>query len=712
MTIASEKSKSRSRRFTMARIDVGWKVPDTEWTLAGFTNAQIWSCPMPYPVAGVQLLGVELDYWPDVALPGNESWTLMSSEAWYWDPDTGTLYVWDANANPPNHASGEALVVDYRLLLSDDGPWEAGESPTESGTYVWEERLAGGVSVARSWEDMLAGVVSISGTSLRILNVDGWFSRNHATVYHSLSQRSVSIWICIDSPENAVLAFEGKVQSVNPISGDESEITVFDALAALNQPAYMGDAVTSSGSTSAIARRESLTALTPTDDGKPIKYTLGLCSAATYFEDITLDGASKNNYHVVDAERALCVSYSATKSTSTNRTWYLGRVGSGGLRTQSIGAVQAESVPAAQRRYVRFASHDLRPGEYVQWANGGNFYFGVVLTVGTFTMGGTPYNCRILDFGAAYPLIGSSTVNAMSVPIVEIEQSDGQLFRISPAHYTRSYVTTSYGNKIVQVAFFNNFEANYSGLSALDPDSHVVRYVTIPAASPTIGTSISTLLTAAGLTVNAASIAAADSALGNLNSLMTIPYCDESDFRTYREYLEDMLRSIGGYVRLNASGEVELKLFGAPSTATTVDEDLVLEGSLGMEVDYQDVVTELQPFNPHIPTWEATNTGDNPNTISRDGASFTYAMFHRNRSSLSFRHVLETITDRVDYLRSLRTATKRTYSFQTATEHLDAELGDDLTLEHELVPGGSVDLKIYAIDKSADATTVRGMELP
>jgi hypothetical protein len=352
----------------------------------------------------------------------------------------------------------------------------------------------------------------------------------------------------------------------------------------------------------------------------------------------------------------------------------------------------------------------LRPGEFVQWANGGSFYFGRVVTVGAFTKSAVSYNCAIKDFDVAYPAIGSSTINAMSVPILQVIKGDtGLTLDISPDHYTRSYVATSYGNAEVRVAFDSNFEFYY-GCSALDPNSDVVRFVAIPTSSSLVGAVAQRILEAAGLTVNAASVTTFDAALG-LKALLTIPNVGESDYRTYREYLQDLLGSCGAYLRINTDEEVEIKLLAAPDPTVSITDRELLPGSFGLTLDSGDIAYELEPSNPHIPTPSATeNSGsDSPNTVAN---STSAQMLHRGSRSIVFPHCLETITDRIAYLLSLRSSPRRLFQFAVATELCDFEVGDDVTLTSDLVPGGSAELKISGLSVSTDQISVKGVVIP
>lgn len=693
------KDKKASRRFFAARIAIGEQL--TGWYEVAFTNAQIWAVAMTRPVTRVNGLGVDFDYWPDVALPGEEDWSYMSSEGWYWDEAAGLLYVWHASSYPPNHASGDAFVVDSYLYLADVNGLRSGEDPEidPDGHHEYHNRIEPGGSVSHKWDDALAGVLSVAESSISIINADGWFNQFLGSTF-SLGERDVRVWYCIDSLDNIARIYDGRISTVN-VSGDKVVIGFYDDFAALNQPCYMGDT-----SNMAVMRRTSgsYSALTPGNDGLPRRYIAGVRSYVKYKELYSADYGTRNGYDPIEGEVAFCSDYSPNKATSTNRTWQLCRLPADGILTQVATTIQAET-QVSTLRFLRFASHNLVPGDWFQFVVAGNTYFSRVLTIGSFTKSAVSYNCMLIDYDVAYPAATGGTINLMSIPFVWVKQGDNY-HHIQPSHFTRYTGTLDSGNKYIYITFINNFEFYY-GMTALDPDADTVYFGIQNAADTGAAAVCQRVLESAGMTVNAASVATADAALG-IDAHLSIPTVGESEYRTAREYLQDLLKSMGAYAKVNADREVEIKLLEAPAAGETVTDREIL-GSVSIEHDYDDVAYELNPINEHVPTADAVYTSDSPNTLATDDEA---KALHRNSRALIFKHVLSTITDRIEYLLSLRSGPRRTYKFKTATIHADAVLGDNVTLVSDQVPGGSVDLKISGIERSADSVTTTAVEIP
>jgi hypothetical protein len=68
---------------------------------------------------------------------------------------------------------------------------------------------------------------------------------------------------------------------------------------------------------------------------------------------------------------------------------------------------------------------------------------------------------------------------------------------------------------------------------------------------------------------------------------------------------------------------------------------------------------------------------------------------------------------RVDDIKNYLASRQAVYSFKTATKLLDANIGDDITLESDIVLGGSgsVNLKIISLEKSANGVQVEATDL-
>lgn len=690
----------------LVRLQLGYTIPASEWSPTSVLY--VWKTTFRFPVASVG--SPVIDPHPEHT---GASWTTMSSEAWFYDEDAAILYVWQATGDGSPPSGSYAITVRYNLLLTDGVKLELPRDPTAATgyKYPWLPRLREGFAVRADWAEVLAGVVEIAANELSIENADGLYDE-HLASSRSFGGYEVVAWLKVGDEIERV--YTGKTQAV---SSTDTGIAVrmYDALSDLSKPAYMVEEVLGSGvsaPTTAILKIATTTTLNPQDEGKPVKHVWGKFSYIKYQSYVNTSDTTTQIYKPIEMEAAHCVSYSANKTNALNRTWRAARMPSGGLRTQTIGTVDAE-FQLSTVRYIRFSSHDLIPGEWVKFTVAGTARCSKVVKVGTFTYSGTSYNCAFEDFAAGYPAMTGSLIEASADPIVTVYQPSEttKYFDINPLYYSVTTTSNAYYGSLIDVVFQSGAELNHSGMATIDPDQHTVYVTCLPAASAYVGECIQSLLEYAGFTVDATTVDDFDTDLA-LQAASSIPAVGESDYRSYREYLQDMLRSAGAYVRLNADGEVELHALAAPTGGTVVLDSDIVPGSYSVDHDYQDMAYELQPGNEHNPTYQAINTtSDTPAVSATDEEVLR---LHPLAKARTFNHLLYGIESRIDYLLSLRSSPRRIHSFRTTGRLAGALVGDQITVQSALVRNtdDELDLIICGLEKSADGVTVRALELP
>ena len=708
MTLTTAKGKAASKRFPMARLTVsyypvGWAYLGSgphrysfPWSAANGTNP-----PFQVAVAGTTYTEV------------SSLAALTTTSQWFYDSATGTLYVTWPSASTPNAAdnSNGALVVSYYLYFTSGETRYAPSTPTGAGNIVeYEPRISDYSPAEQSFRNILAGVITVSDMSMTLVNRDGEIGK-HFTGNHS--HGDLSLWLCIDSLADGLRVYSGSVVSYSQSAG-EIGLSVANALAALDQPCLMGDPINQAYLTNDGALVNiNITSLSPGDIDAPVPYIAGRYSTAEYYPTLSWAGPTITEYLFLRGLRAKCVEYSTTKSATKNRMWRLGRIGSTGLRAQVLGTIEASVHVSLYTVAIRFSSHNLVAGEWILY--NGTRYAKVVKTT-PITLSGTPYNCVVWDISGTG--VAATSVTPLSNPIVMAHNTSLALYpfgyNVPPTEYTVYSTPTDGGNTVIDIEFTSSglSSPGETGGDYLDPDSDYVYYVLMPdETSPGIkhGAVAKRMVTKAGLTVAASTFTAADSTLP-LNVVMDIPMVGETDFSPYRTYLEAITESTAAYLRVNDSNEVEYNLLTNAAAGDEHGDNVVIRDSMAVAVDTQDVQVELVGYNEHIPDYRPLmdEAGDISNARV---SSYKGRWLYGKAVSLKFKHVLESITDRLQFILDLRKAARRTYTYDTDTEAIDKLPGDNVTLTGEGVLGASVNVKIVGVARHDSKTTVTAIEI-
>jgi hypothetical protein len=644
--------------------------------------------------------------------------TISGNDEYTFDESTKELRVQLASA--PDVDTNVIVVFHYLFFATDEGrrlPQDPTSAESDSNPLrFWEPRLSGEPTATESFKNALAGVITISNTRASIIDDDFVIRSIIGGDNDSLSNKAAVIWMGVNSTITQL--FSGACGSGFDISGSNIiSLAIYDLMNKLTQVASLGD-----DPDDIYARRGTgyFTKLDPSKHDTPIPFVFGSKSPSKISRAISSGAvASVDPLYEFPLLNAKNISYNDDASVTNNRNWKLNRQ-VGFPLTQSFGTLQAyggDSIvynPTTTHLFFRFASYsNVNVGDTltVVFDNGGGSqtgYFEVVY-VGSFTASATSYNIMVQrGFGDTIPAnlaaISSITANysfCVRLPSRFVKYGSTKSWCAYVRDYTLNFFNTTAGYKTGELTFASDFESTLSidNLGA----SETVAYRTT-SAGHTHAEAMDLLITSAGLTPNAASITQADVDL-SANVNFTVPSYDESQYRSYLGYCEDLTKSTLSYIAPNADGEIEYNLLSAPAaTPDSTTDDTYLDGSLRSNVNYKDIKTALLAYNPNIQDEVSIDGGDAAAITESKKAKY----LHDLEEPEKFRHVLDDISGRIDDIMAVKAERRLTYQFSTATKNIDSNLGDDVTLETSALAGSasSVNGKINKIARSSKNTTV------
>lgn len=685
MSIASEKVKLATERFLLVRMNPARYILPV-------INGGLYEITLPFTINKIERNGVALT--KDSSAPS-------VNDHWYQNESTGLVQV--KLASPPD-ATANILVCNRYLFYTGTIFRAISEDPEDALTTVrdWQPRLSTYPTLSQSFDNIINGIFTISDTSIDIINEDGQF-QEYLTDDDSFYNKDVEIWLCISSVANIQKIFSGTIRSIN-LGQNNVSISVVDRFNSLKQPAYMGD---TSDECYFRKNASSFPDMDPKHIEKPVPYIVGSSSR----HQTEVDGADISGtfpYRISLGTEAVCTNL-AEASTTTNRVWGACRY-KGNLLTQSYGTSEATTVVSGYV-LIRFSSiANVTVGDTFKWNNAGNKY-APVCHVGTFTHSAVNYNL-IIKTSDTYLI--TDTVTGLDSFSLFIERSGIKDQPLLERDFTLSETATSGLNNYLSITFVNNFEAAFTGTvfadpMYLDPSSDIVYFRTSNDANEDHGEILSDFCAKSNLAVNATTFSDAYTDLPS-QVRFHIPNFDETSYKTYLEYAQDVLKSTLGYLKININFEVEYYILTAPTSTAVRDNLLMLDQSTSCALDYQDIVTQIIAFNPHHSSQQAIDQANSPSETRENAKAIR---LHGITNVDRFRHVLEEITSRIDDHMALKSMRKATYSFSTATEDIDSELGDDLQLENKIVLGTTdiQDVKIITIEKSPSKISLVGQDL-
>lgn len=687
MSIASEKVKHATERFLLVRLNPARYILPV-------LNGSVYEITLPFTINKIERLGVALT--KDTSTPSVD-------DHWYQNESTGLVQIKLASA--PNDTTNVLIAFHY-LFYTGTVFRSVSEDPenTATTTRLWEPRIINYPSVIQSFGNIIAGVLTVQNTSLEIINENGNI-QEFLTEDDSFYNKEAVIWLCINSTSNIQRIFTGKIDSIS-LTQNTARFNLLDSFSALKQ---RGTMVPPEFSSASLAYHLAVTGILPRGHNKPQPYIFG---ASSRIKTIGIDGMVSGGpepYVLTDEILELFThGYVADVSTTTNRTWP-GARGRYTIATQSFGAVQAHLDTGTGFRFVRFASlSNVEVGDTIKWTEGGTDYYGIINHVGTFTYSSVNYNIVFSDPSGPFSL-ASTVANLKSGGVVITRNNQDPIYPRIDRDVVLSNSALTFGGYSLYAEFVNNFETNFSGFTALNPQTDRVFVRFSQSTVDSHAAALKYILETAGLTTNTTSFTNAETALSTKVRFHQCNF-DESDYDTYLKYVQDILKSTLGFLRINSDDEIEYYLLDAPTSSSVRDSSLTLDGATRCEVDYRDIATEIIAYNPHYDSKQAIDLSSSPaETESAPKARYLHNINNVDR----FRHVLEEISSKIlDHI-NLKSKRNAIYSFSTSTEDIDTELGDDIELQNKIVLGSSdtQDLKVISIDKSPGRTSLEAQDL-
>lgn len=703
MTFTEEKQKQSSDRFVLARLEPARDITGDLVLVSGGTYQATFS---------------EFDNVSKVEREGatlTEVTTITGNDEYTFDEDTGLFTVQLASA--PNETTNVLILFHYLYLTTERGRYFAEDPLTavSSGnpTRFWEPRIERSPTIEESYKNIINAVMTIKASSLSIINPDQYLNP-FLTKKDSFKNKTLTIWIGINDELEKI--FTGPMNDIS-LSDNRATVRFRDAFSKINQLATYGGDIEDIYYT-----RSQYTDIDPRREDTPKVHVIGV---GTPGKTIPFGSASSTSTLAFpDKSRAVLdgfnlgtnIDYATSTATTGNRDFHLFRSVStlvdqsvSGLVRQTTSVIRGDTV-----HHYFFSSHNLRVGQTFKWDDGGGPYYAIVHHVGTYDISGSDYNVMVANNGSlnlSDPLM--TDINDFdplkSLVVIRAQDTGGTFstysdnFLKQEDQYTLTEVTSPYPTA-------NNVEVELDSAISFDVDSDSVYWSAEFNNFSGFGSlghsrAIRFLLNTLEIDTNDTSFSAAQTALP-LEIRMQVPKFGTTELPLYREIIEDISGSALTYLSQNEDGEAEIGVLESPVAGSTRDDSLVISGSQSVGYGYNDIYQTINYSNRHAfirqeQDVEIEETSDNRSI-----------RLHGENRTFEFEHVLDDISTRIGAHLELRSSRQATYSYTVATEDIDTDLGEDITLESDkITPTGSENVKITSIKRSADRIQVKATDL-
>lgn len=576
----------------------------------------------------------------------------------------------------------QIVVVFYYLFFTKDKARVTFETPTDDSTpnRVWLPRISEDPSFDFNLRDITEGLISFGTSAITLSNQDGFFEQYFGDD-DSWANKKVTIWLALEDVENVRVVFRGLIRTAT-ISRQVS-IEYFDEFSVLNKTFY--------GNGSFINSSFNLVRFPSLHNPRQNFPIYRLYAESSYYRVIdegTATGLFKlSPYRLLEAS---CVLFSTDITLSTNRRW-------GTIYYEGDGGVQTDTVAAVDHTDANFSLIDYGTGK--KYKIGDTLHFGGskyarVLYVDTI-------NEQIKTTKEATIAV-SDTITRPGVSAIVILQNDIFYYPLFQRDYTVDYGVDN--NNIISIQFNTDFESNVSMPSPLNPDLDQVFYRAWADTGKDLkhGSVVQEILETAGLTVDTASITAANTA-SSVKTNFYIPFVADQGFTTFANNLGKLLQSTFGYIALNNDLEFTYALFETPTNDNEVTDRQILLGSYDQFLDYNDIINEMFPENDH----DIFEVGFTNNSVMSDRATY----LHESSVSRTYNHVLAD-SSRMQSLFDYLSNRKGFFSFSTKTNP-DVIIGDNYAITRDNIIGdaGSKNVTLIKVSKKATKTDVMGFDL-
>lgn len=662
-----------SQKFLLARMKPARYMNDA----LSNTSGTEYQGALPFVPVAVEQNGVELTKVTGTPVAGEWSYS-------------GTTLTVNTVTAP---SSTSAIVAFYYIFLTGEKFRVLGKDPETPLVDLsdWEPKISRSPQLGFEVRNVLNGTLTISSSSITMINDNDDFNK-YLTDNDSFYQKEINIWQCLDSTDNIFKLFQGQVSKLT-INRTAVSISFEDDNSRLKVPALMGD-----DSSTAYFSKSGFPNVEPAKEGRTIPYFFGRVSRYQLENDGVTGLLDAQKINPDSLYEAVCTDYSAQISTSLNREFGIARFASGGIEAFGFTPSAVDNTNGA------FTILDGTAAEIDKFFVGDTFVdsntaYSRVIKVDRVT------NKIYITKNAGFILTDSVLSNDCP-SIVITDFSNNRFYPLVGRDYTTSVSTLSSGNKYLKITFANNFEATLA-MPTLDPNNYIVKYRVHPNnANQKHGTVINEILEKSGITVNAASITTANSTF-DVNANFSIPFFDELDFSNYYKYVEEILQSTLGFVHLNNDFEMEYVLFNTPVSGMNTQDVDIIEDTYRVSIEYSDIFTQIISFNPHYSSEEVNSES------SATAVSVKAQYLHNINRATRFRHVLEDMTTKITDHINIKSNRLATYNFKTKQINYTSEIGDNINLVKNGIPGqaASRNVKIIGIKRKVNETTIKASDL-
>lgn len=652
-TIAQNRS---SEKFFLVRLEPARLVSDDLSLDSGTTYSTTFAF---VPVSKVVVDGVEY----------TKVTTITADQQWTFDESTQLLTIrFDAVLTT------QQAVAFFYLFFTQERAKQAPEDPldTNTTTRVWSPRISESPPIINyDQRDILSGLLNYGSSSLGLKNQDSFFNQ-FLGPNDSFFNKEAIFWSGLDSVDNVQIAFRGRINDINV--SQNVAVSFYDELSALDSTFFSNGTLLNS-----TFNETRFPSMNPIQFNLPIRKLF----AETSFYKVIAEPTS--DLFQLDKERlleAVNIDYTPEVLNTNNRDW-------GTILGEGDFGAQSDTVSSVDNTNPNFT--------ILTHGSGKEYRIGDTIKVDTEFV-------RVLDVNSGSDQI-SVTKNVVIVA-TDVITRPGITPVITQAEvafyplFDRDYnITTGGNNNIIEINFVNNFEATL-GMTGLDPDADIVRFRAWADTAKDLRHSnvVQEILEEAGLTVNTASITAAN-AVTAVETNFYVPFVLDDTFFSFQTVIESILKGLPSFIGVNTDLELTYNVIDAPSSTDETTEREFLLNTLNINIDYRDLFFSITPTNDH----DIIEVNFSNPVLESDRARF----LHETTKNKDLNHVLadtsriQTILDAISERRAL-------YTFTTKTHNISDTIGDDLKLVSSKLLGtdSEVEATILGLNKTSDQVEV------
>lgn len=736
MAFADEIAKTNSERFSLVRLTVTRWASDDFVSLGGGLYE---IANFPFPVAGVKRTddnaGLEL-------LNATEVSVTPTVDDTYQITASNSIIIKTATAPNTGETGEDIWYVDYYVFYSSSANGTRfTEDPTNASTAerLWEPRLIKDPTFTQTSDNTVFGIVTSKSSAIEVANQDGDFQAKYLGDTDSFFNKDCSIWVVVNG--EVKLLFKTSVKSID--IGKTVSIRLYDPSTKLDQTATFGLEKKDVFWNEDIDDGTLVDQIDDSSLGSPIPLVIGVSSwhqiaTPTEVENVTSivpavpDLPANDTACITRGQKAVAMKLRVDNlSTVTNRRHGICR-SFGGLASAPGNALGASPSTIAEfgtgptNRYIKYGNftfgHAYQIGDTVHWKTGGNDYYGIVCYNKSFTAFAISYNLAIFCIDSVSNQIGTWTTSS----VIQDTKSLGLILRsnkmtdatdwnggsrgfrplLEKVDFNVSEVTldtkaaNDQGFKSSQVFTYidlvTNFEANtICPLSSpFDPKADSIEWRVGVKGSATFfnthGRAAREFCKSAGLKTNDTSFTDAESAV-TCNTLFQIPLYGERNLGTYRDYVGEICKAAGTYIKTDENGETSYEVLSNPVAGDSVTNDNA------WNIRRRRVFSDIRPVV--FASNKSAQSYEGRYYVDREFTSDKFRFLHGSDEQAEIFHVAVTGDSAGRAAEILRNRAE-IYDFDAGAEFLEKNIGDSITLDVD-ESGGAKNLFIIGITKSA-----------